>query len=101
MNKINTPSPPQSQNPLVAMQELQTEVVEALRDLFAEQEAMRGLLKALATTHPEPKRLAESYLMHMDSIAETVHPERIERYRTAAQQWRDLLLDCANQRPLP
>lgn len=101
MSEFSIPPPPPPQNPFGEMEELQIEMAEALHDLFAEQAAMRGVLTALASTHPEPKLLADAYLTHMDSIAEQVRPARIERYRTAAQQWMDLLLDCVNRQTPP
>lgn len=100
MNEISIPPLPHFPNPLAEIQELQKEMVGALGDLFAEQSAMRGVLESLAATHPEPKLVAEAYLQHMDSMAESIRPERIERYRAASQRWRDLLLACANQKPL-
>ncbi|MVT38486.1 hypothetical protein GO497_20960 [Acidovorax citrulli] len=74
-------------------------MADALGDLFAEQAAMRGVLVALATSHPEPERLVEAYLEHMDLLVEHIDPKRIAKFRTAAQQWRDLLLHRTGQQP--
>lgn len=101
MNDFNSPKPPQFPDPLKGFQELQKELVEALGDLFAEQEAQRGVIEALAKSHPEPERLAEAYLAHMDLIAEHIRPEQIGKFRSAAQRWRDLLLQRTGQAPRP
>ena|GEM_PF-4174156 len=102
---MNTPNMPpltahlqfSGQNVLKDMQEQQTAMVEALQDLFAEQSVMKGLISVLIATHPNPKLLAEAFLLYMDSIADSTRPERIEIYRAAAQKWMDVLMTRVNQ----
>lgn len=101
MNEFNIPPPMHFRNPLQEalqqMKGLQEELVGALGDVYAEQSAMRSLLGSLIATHPEPKRLAEAYLHHMDATADSIGAEQIERYREVSQRWRDVLLELANQ----
>lgn len=105
MNEFNIPPPVLFRNPfletLEEMKELQKSMVGAMADLYAQQSATRSLLGSLIATHPEPNQLAEAYLRHMDAMADAIPAEQIEKYRAAAQQWRDVLLECANQQRNP
>lgn len=79
------------------MDELQRELLSALKDLYAGQMAARNVLQALITSHPRPALLHEMLMSSMDITADSLGPDRIPIYREAMQQYAAMAQTTANQ----
>lgn len=91
-----TAQPFQNQpNLLAELVALAKEQGAALGDLQANMQATRLAVFALIDTHPEPGKAFAAFLDHMDHQSDKLAPERLPRYASAMQQFRDALSAAA------